>query len=91
MKSFIDFIKILKIFLKKYLPLAIRESRDELMFELGRFLFILAGLMLFGFCIFGQLMSPIAYYTYVAIMSILAFTGIILKAMFKEGGGKENV
>lgn len=90
MKSFIDFIKILKIFFKKYLPLAIRESRDELMFELGRFFFIIAGLMLFGFCIFGQLMSPIAYYTYVAIMASFAFAGIILKAMFMEGG-KENV
>ena len=90
MKAIIDFIKILKIFFTKYLPLVIRESRDELMFELGRFLFIIAGLMLFGFCIFGQLMSPIAYYTYVAIMASFAFIGIILKAMFEEGD-KENV
>ena len=86
----IDYLRILRIFFKKYLPQVIRESRDELMYELGRFLLTMASMMLFGFCVFGMLMNPIAYYVYVAIMASLAFIGIVLKAMFSETERTEN-
>lgn len=82
MKAIIDYVHILGIFFKKYLPAAIRESRDDIMNSLGQFLIVFAGVMLFLFCIFGSLLSPIAYYCYVAVMTILAFVGLVLKAMF---------
>lgn len=90
MRGIIDFFGVLKLFFGKYLPAAIRESRDELMREFGRFLMILSGMMLFFFCILGLMMNPIAFYVYVAIMASLAFAGIILKAMFSETERTEN-
>ena len=84
-KSIIDYFNILKLFFRKYLPAAIKECRDEIMYELGSFLLIMAGAMLFFFCLFGLLMTPIAFYVYVAVMAVLAFIGIILKAMFSPG------
>lgn len=84
MRGIIDFFGVLKLFFGKYLPAAIRESRDELMREFGRFLMILSGMMLFFFCILGLTLNPIAFYVYVAIMASLAFIGIILKTMFSE-------
>lgn len=90
MRGIIDFFGVLKLFFWKYLPAAMKESRDELMREFGRFLMILAGMMLFFFCILGLMMNPIAFYVYVAIMASLAFIGIILKAMFSETERTEN-
>lgn len=90
MKAIIDYFHILGIFFKKYLPAAIRESRDDIMNSFGQFLIVFAGVMLFLFCIFGSLLSPIAYYCYVAVMTILAFVGLVLKAMFSESGENDE-